>query len=344
MEKNRYKDLNLRLYIKRLILLIIIGILGHAIFLFYSLDEKIFQYFYKLNFLAILAILSIIFLYWVGHGFRMVIWSHYLKTPIAFRHCFRIAAITDLGAAISPTLIGGGPIKLISLIRRGLSSGKAGFMTILGGFEDFIMYMLALLASIIYARDGVSNIITSIFELMKENLTTITIFLLVFLIGRKSIQWFFPNTSIKIIPRRTRVLLRKVWMDIKKALSEMKSIAVQLIKDGKLRLIISFAILLIQWFLKFSMILIILLSFDQQIDIANIYLKQWITYLTMIFVPTPGAIGGAEGTFYLLFKNEISADLLPLIVSLWRFCTYYLFMFLAILLLIIGYLRDDLTV
>jgi len=64
----------------------------------------------------------------------------------------------------------------------------------------------------------------------------------------------------------------------------------------------------------------------------QMYLQQWIVYITMMFIPTPGATGGAEASFYLIFDGEIPKKLLTLIVSIWRFFTYYFMLFTAIIL------------
>jgi uncharacterized membrane protein YbhN (UPF0104 family) len=53
----------------------------------------------------------------------------------------------------------------------------------------------------------------------------------------------------------------------------------------------------------------------------------------MIFIPTPGATGGAEATFFLLFEKQIPKDLLPLITSTWRFFMYYMMLFTAVTLI-----------
>jgi uncharacterized protein (TIRG00374 family) len=61
------------------------------------------------------------------------------------------------------------------------------------------------------------------------------------------------------------------------------------------------------------------------------------TFVTMVaaFIPLPGSSGGAEGSFYLFFREFFGASIIPAI-TLWRFSTYYINIFLGCILVYIG--------
>jgi uncharacterized protein (TIRG00374 family) len=113
---------------------------------------------------------------------------------------------------------------------------------------------------------------------------------------------------------------------------ETKSTLKLILEKGKLTFLLSFFILIVQWFAKFSILTIILFALGIDVSFINIYLRQWLVWLTMIFIPTPGATGGAEASFYLLFGPSIPSDVIALIVSTWRFFTYYFIMLSAVLI------------
>ena len=101
---------------------------------------------------------------------------------------------------------------------------------------------------------------------------------------------------------------------------------------GKIKFAFSITIVFIQWFAKSSILAVLLYALNVDIEFKNIYLKQWLVWLTMIFIPTPGATGGAEASFFLLFGSIIPKNVLTLTVSTWRFFTYYFIMMSAVLI------------
>ena len=58
----------------------------------------------------------------------------------------------------------------------------------------------------------------------------------------------------------------------------------------------------------------------------------WFVYFAILFIPTPGAVLGAEAAFYLIFASLLSTDLIGLVTFGWRFLTFYLQLTLGIIL------------
>lgn len=319
--------------LKKLFILIVIGIVANLIFVLYKSDAHLVSNLSKLRVYHFITIITFVLLYWAGHALRVVIWTRFLDSPLSFRDGYQIAAYTDLGAAVTPTLIGGGPVKLGLLIQRGLSAGKAGFLTILGGTEDVIMYVCAILLSLSYAHESAEKIASSAMSILKEHwwkvITLITLFFLV----RKVMGRYESLQLRKLIPLKYKKVYVKFVNGVKTAVSEMMESLRLIIRRGKLRFILSFCILLLQWVLKFSILIVLLHAFGLKLDLITTYLNQWIVYLSMMLVPTPGATGGAETLFYYVFSDLIPEGILPIVITLWRFGTYYLFLILAVSIL-----------
>jgi uncharacterized membrane protein YbhN (UPF0104 family) len=49
-----------------------------------------------------------------------------------------------------------------------------------------------------------------------------------------------------------------------------------------------------------------------------------LVFVVTAVVPTPGASGGAEAAFFLLFGPHVPRGALGLLTASWRFVTYYL--------------------
>lgn len=332
---------NLDKTINRLVIVVSIGVIAHLVFLLLTNDRNVFQYLAEIELYFVLLILIFLSFNWIGHACRIMIWTNYLKQPFKFKTGLKIAIYTELGAAITPTLIGGGPIKMGMLIKHGLSTGKAGFMTLLNGCEDFIMYTSVFLIACFHARASVVKILESIWGFINTHWTNILLLIiLIFLFSliKKRTPWL---NRLRIIPSKYDGQWTKLKIELAKGWTEMINSFKRVIRDGLGHFALSFTIMLLQWISRFSVLVVLLYALGVDFKPFNIYIQQWIVYLTMIFIPTPGATGGAEATFFLLFDGDIPKDLLPLIVSTWRFFIYYLMLFASVI--IIQYFRWETT-
>ena len=142
----------------------------------------------------------------------------------------------------------------------------------------------------------------------------------------------FKKLNWSIVPQKYNQAWENLMIELKSGWHEMIYTFGKVIRNGFGYFLISFTILILQWTSRFTVLIVLLYALGVEFEPVQIYLQQWIVYLTMIFIPTPGATGGAEATFFLLFDGEIPKDLLPLIVSTWRFFIYYLMLFTAVTL------------
>ena len=326
-------NMNIEKTINKLVFVVSFGIVAHLIFLLVTNDKNVFQYLSNIKIQYLFIIICLLLYNWIGHATRMVIWTRYLKQQLPFKTTLRIAVYTELGSSITPTVIGGGPIKMGLLIKNGFSTGKAGFLTLLNGLEDFIMYTSVFIIGFFYAKKSIFRIFESIGHFIQSKWEYfIGGLVLIFFL-----KWLFKNVEalnkISLIP----VKYKKGWANLKKECkngwTEMVQSFNQVRKDGLRYFIVSFIILISQWLCRFSVLVVLLYALDIDFRPFQIYIQQWIVYLTMMFIPTPGATGGAEATFFLLFEGEIPKEFLPLIVSTWRFFMYYLMLFLAVFLI-----------
>jgi uncharacterized membrane protein YbhN (UPF0104 family) len=61
---------------------------------------------------------------WFTNALRLLIWTRFLGNGLGFREAFQITLATDLGAAISPTAVGGGFFKWGMLVQRGVTPAR----------------------------------------------------------------------------------------------------------------------------------------------------------------------------------------------------------------------------
>ncbi len=333
--KSNNRKINFKKIINRLVLFISLGVLAHIVFLLSTTDRSIILQLGNIKFRYLLVIGCLVLVPWLGHALRMVLWTRFLNVKLSYREALKVAVSTDLGAALTPTLIGGGPIKLGMLLQHGISASKAGILIALGGFEDLVFYLSGILLAFFFAHESIISIMVSVKNLLYHNLGIVGgvlgLIFLVWLLNRLGwIKWRF--SLAKIMPERLRSGYLKFLVGLRTSIQETKDTLKLILSKGKLTFIMSITVLFIQWFAKFSILAVLLFALNVEIQFHNIYLKQWLVWLTMIFIPTPGATGGAEASFFLLFGNIIPKDVLTLTVSTWRFFTYYFIMMSAVII------------
>ena len=135
---------------------------------------------------------------------------------------------------------------------------------------------------------------------------------------------------ILLLPERRAQWILNLKRNITDYLSEIGAIFRLVIQKGKLRFLLSLSMLIMQWMTKFSILAVLLISLNVDFTWFDMFIKQWLITVSMLVFPTPGAAGGSEAAFLYIFKNEVSGDLANLIVSSWRFFTYYFTLIIAI--------------
>lgn len=331
--KTRIRNVNFKKVINRLVLFISLGVLAHIIFLLSTTDKAILLQLGDIKMRYLLFISMLVMVPWLGHALRLVLWTKLLEVRLSYRESLKIAVSTDLGAALTPTLIGGGPIKLGMLLNHGISPSKAGILIALGGFEDLIFYLTGISLAFFFARESILKIFISIKEIIWTNWEVsigVLAVIIIFIVLRKTKILSGNLSFIQLFPSKIKRAILKFLIGLRNSIEETKDTIRLIINKGKLTFIFSITILFIQWFAKFSILAVLLYALNVDIEFKNIYLKQWLVWLTMIFIPTPGATGGAEASFFLLYGNIIPKDVITLVVSTWRFFTYYFIMMSAV--------------
>lgn len=340
------QKLNFKKIVNRLILFIGLGVGAHIIFVLFTTERSLLKYLSGISYLHLATIIGLLYLPWIFYALRVYMWSIFLKEKIKYLDLIRIVITADLASALSPTAVGGAPVKAALLLNRGFSSGNVGFLLTYGVIEDIIFYTLGIVLAAIFSSHLISGIFTNLVDFIQTYSWHLIIFTTIllgytYLLKRNKIP-----SSLRLITYVPTSIKTKIY-NYKSKLSDgyidMKSNFKMALKHGKLRMLASFTMLLLQWMAKFSVLLVILDAFGVDFDVVQSYIRQWVVFVMMLFIPTPGASGGAEASFLLIFGKSIPSDLSFLIVSVWRLFTYYFVLLSAVLSysLISYYLRNE---
>jgi len=270
---------------------------------------------------------------WFTHTLRLWIWTSFLKLQFSFRQLFHISIASEVTAAALPTVIGGGGTRVALLMAHGTAPGVAASLGVLGTLEDMAFFILALPAALIlapatFSADG-DYIFSHLDEISLSSLSALEIIaLLAAAVGGVLI---FKNFA----PARWRQKVTKFFSTIAEWLRQSKSIFHELIARGKWRFALAVGLAALQWSSRYCLLGLLLWGLELAPNFLEIFVTQWVVFTLMNFFPSPGATGGAEVTFALMYKSLIPENLLGVMGAAWRVFTFTLPVALATLVLFV---------
>lgn len=327
--------LNFKKILNRLILFVALGVGAHVAFVLSTTERSLLGYLGELSVFHLLSIFILMICPWLGYAFRIRMWSRFLNEKITYADAIRVVITADVASALSPTAVGGAPVKAALLLNRGYASGSVGFMLTYGVIEDIVFYTTGIVLAAFFSTGLLTDIwvqLSNFVVLYKNIILLIILFLTIYIIMmRMNLIPSFLKIST-YLPQRFKAVISSTKAKFHQSLRDMKANFSLVWQHGKLRMVVSIVVLLLQWMAKFSVLLVILHAFNIDFEAIQIYIRQWVIFVTMLFIPTPGASGGAEASFLLIFGKSIPSDIAFLVVSVWRLCTYYFILLMAVLL------------
>jgi len=326
--------LNFKVIVNRLILFIGLGVLAHIIFVLSTTEKSLLVYLTRLSLWNIALIIVLMVLPWIGYATRVVMWSSFLKEKISFADALRVVVTADMASALSPTSVGGAPVKAALLINRGFKPGSVGFMLGYGIIEDIIFYISGIVLAAFYSTGLITDIGLKFFELILEYRYYLIVFIVILIFYFYMLKMQKIPVGFRImtyLPDRIKQKIFSLRTNLAQSIADMKTNFNFALSHGKLRMLLGITILFMQWMSKFSVLIVILYAFKIDFETAQIYIRQWVIYVTMLFIPTPGASGGAEASFLLIFGKSIPSNITYLVVSVWRLFTYYFILIAAVI-------------
>ncbi len=95
----------------------------------------------------------------------------------------------------------------------------------------------------------------------------------------------------------------------------------------------------LQWSARLSIVTALAAGLGAPLEPVRAAVLQWLCFTCMTMMPTPGAAGGAEASFVLVFGRELPEPLLPLAVASWRLLTFYALNIAGLAALLVGWRR-----
>lgn len=302
-----------------------LGVLGNLLFTLWVTDRATLSALgaFPREYLALAVLLGLV--PWFTNALRLVIWTRFIGRGLSMREALRIVLGAEVGSSLLPTSTGGELIRWGMLVQRGVPPGAAGSVISLGYLEDSLFFLFALpfafwwsdarrlpiLRGIAgqFQTDATQAVLVALAALLTLGLLLSLVFRGAF--GRRARGWALRAYV------RTRHRLRRTWRDA-------RNVYALVARRGKLRFLATWILGMIQWTCRYSVIAALAAFLGAPIDPVLSFLLQWVIFTAMIFIPTPGATGGAEAAFFLIYKALLPAEIIGLATAGWRFLTFYL--------------------
>jgi hypothetical protein len=281
---------------------------------------------------------------WVTNTLRLLVWARFIGHRVSFRDMFRVTLGAELSSSVFPTSSGGEVFRWGMMVQKGIPQGHAASIVTLGYIEDMAFFAMAIPTSIIVSRAWELPVLASMGQRMQGQvlvvigigIASVLILRLLFAAVLRGTLGERPrNRGLRLVARLKRKF-RRTWTDF-------KSVHQLVIRRGKSRFLLTFLITAVQWTCRYSVVTALAYFLGARVDPVLFFLLQWVIFTAMMFIPTPGASGGAEAAFYLVYEALLPAGLIGVATAGWRMLTFYFQLALGSIIFLVFNIADART-
>ena len=281
----------------------------------------------KLFWIILMAI--IMFLYYVFDAFSLLYFGRTYKKDYTYKQSFVNAISGTFFNGITPFASGGQFAQVYIFNKQGIPPTNSASILL----RAFIVYqsVLVIFTAIvmIFRYTTYSKIYSNFFSLAILGFLINFFVIAGLFLGAKSkrLQDFVCNSVIKVLSKirivkdyeETTIKISRSLENFRTELSILQKNKIILFKSSMLNL----GKLLILYSIPFfaAKALNLSVNYGQIFDFIGICS---FVYMITAFVPIPGASGGSEGVYYMLFSPILGSVGTPTSMLIWRFMTYYL--------------------
>ncbi|GAA0076968.1 YbhN family protein [Clostridium sp. CTA-5] len=280
-----------------------------------------------LNKLWLILSLILMILFWFFETICLyIITKTFHKTNNLFTKSLKFEMIGQFFGAVTPFSAGSHPAQLYAMIESEIPAGIAGSILmikfIIHQAVNIIILILAFLFKFNYFNSRVNYFIYLCVSGLIVHII-IMIFAILFSINSRLTKRFLIFI-FKVLKKFK--IIKNIESSYKKIEIELENFhknAALITKNIKMCIYASILTFL-QWIAFFTIPYCIYRSFGfNSADILTMITAQIFLINFMAIIPLPGAEGGAEGGFYLIYSLFFNSDIIITAIFLWRVITYY---------------------
>ena len=298
-------------------------------------DRSVFRRFGELDrrYLYLGVVLAL--MPWITNSLRILVWARFIGHRLTFVDCFRITLGAELASSVFPTSSGGEVFRWGMMVEKGVTRGEAASIVTLGYLEDLCFFAMALPTAFVLSEAWELPVLRRLGRELRGEASGVlpligVVILLVLLLVQAGVRGYLGLRARRWSLRRSGRTRRR----IRKGSREFRGVF-QLVRErGKGRFALTFGVTAVQWSCRYSVATAVAYFLGAPVDPILFFLLQWVIFTAMLFVPTPGASGGAEAAFYLVYSALLPASVVGIATAGWRLLTFYLQLSLGAILFV----------
>jgi glycosyltransferase 2 family protein len=248
------------------------------------------------------------FLPWACDTARLHLWARVLGAPLTASQAFRAVLGSELGAAATPTAVGGIPVKVALLHDHGVPPATGVSLCAIKSFEDALFFALALPVAVGLTAAQTLPVLQALAARIPGAELALAAAVAAAVAGVvAAVAWRARGPG-------------RVQRFVRTAADQARLAA----RAGPRRFAFSMSCTAVQWVARYSAITALAAGLGASLDPVRAWLLQWVVFTSMTLVPTPGAAGGAEAAFALAYGALLPPELMTWLVLGWRAVTFYL--------------------
>lgn len=315
--------------LRRLLWIIPLGIGGNLAYTLVATDRHALAAGLTLELWWLFAALGLATLPLALNTLRVWRWARLLRPGFPLGDAARTVLLAEVGAAVTPSVVGGSPLKVAWLARCGLGPGGGMTLAALGTLEDAVAVSLGLpvLAVVTGTLPRFLGTLERVAGSVAPGRSVLVLAVVVVL----------ATLACRLLLRgrrgaRRRVTLRRWRRELRRDLGLIR-------RRGLATFLGNVILAALQWSARLSIVAALAAGLGAPLAWLHAMVLQWICFLVMTLTPTPGGVGGAEAGFLLVFGRELPPELTPLILASWRLVGFYGLNALALVLLTLCWRR-----
>ena len=260
---------------------------------------------------------------------------------LSWKKCLDVIIIWEFASALTPSVVGGAGFAIFFIYKEGYSAGKSTGIVMITALLDELFYVLMvpivfmfLTSEMIFPKEWSTDVFgftldaagvfwfgyAFIFVLV------ITIIMGIFVAPRSMKYFLIRVFSIKWLRRWKYNIIQ--WGD------DLITTSKELKGKSKNFWASAFGATFMSWTARYLVVNCLIAALVLVNDHFLIYAKQLCMWIIMLISPTPGSSGLAELVFTKFFGGEIlPVHLAGPLSILWRILTYFLYIFLGVVVL-----------
>ncbi|MEZ5333800.1 MAG: flippase-like domain-containing protein [Methanolobus sp.] len=269
------------------------------------------------------------------HALTYVIWglrTHSLCKALGYNvgymKSIEIVTSGTLAASITPSSLGGEPLRIHLLHGENIPLGKATAVVLGERLLDGILILTLAPISIYIIRGVLEDSVFDAMFLFAEAGLIFILFLTLYAMWRpeptRKVVYFFVHKLAPVLGKKTDEALEKIIARVDSELEHFHDSISVLLNEGRRGLALGIFLTIAFWFVDFSMLYVILVGLNQNPSPILVFASQVIIMILIVIPATPGASGIAEFAGTTAFSLFTASSVLGIAVIAWRAFTFYM--------------------